>query len=260
MATDFAIEAKYGRELAWEPAKAKPEPAATGEICKLTGGKDWFGAYNTECVDVNIKEAKGQEFSWFERQEARVDKIIADQVESAKAWAKAMSNMSPKGCFPANALLLKADGSTISFFELAYLQNSGAPLPEIAGWDESTNQVVYQTPSFVLDHGISNSTMLYIAVQDEAGLNSQFQVTENHPLLVERNGVRYWIKAGSLQEGDLLIGLNGAYSFDNAGTLAVEGGFGLFDLSFMTASGVETPTYLVSTDGGAWFVAHNKMY
>lgn len=156
-------------------------------------------------------------------------------------------------CFPAETLLLKEDGNTISMGEYAAIWAvDPSAVPEIATYDEN-GSLLYRKPTEVFDHGITQSTLLYLGLEDENTNITPLRVTSNHPLLVDRGGEMDWVDAGDLIDGDLIVGPAGEYRYDEETTMSVEGAFALYNFEF------EGPhTYLVSPDGANWIVAHNK--
>lgn len=266
-------DGKYRTRYQEEKAVEKEEAvvAETGvNICKVTDERtssilsffeDYYD-YDSLCVDATPKEEGENISEWFFRQENRLQSVFAARAvaaERAREAAARDDRLPPMTCFPGSAYLLKEDGSTMTFGELAELSSSGLEIPAIASWSES-GQVVYQKPTAVIDRGIVNSELLFIGASDGVGSVAPLQVTGNHPLLVERGGAKEWVPAGKLADGDVLVSVGGEkYNFDRSTTLVVMGGVHLYDVSFTTPEGSFSPTFLVSSDGKTWYVAHNKM-
>lgn len=156
------------------------------------------------------------------------------------------------GCFTSDTTLRTSTG-TITFGELAAMEDRGEDLPFLASFDESTSQIVYQRPTKLLRHPQLKSTLTYIKARQNDGSETTLTATDNHRLLTRKNGAMEWVKAGMVAAGDTLIDPDGEEY--TALSLSFErGAFDVFNLSFNPAM----PTYLVSSDGRSWFVAHNK--
>ncbi len=162
-------------------------------------------------------------------------------------------------CFPGEALLKTRDG-VISFEDLAEQQGQGLPLPMLASVDENTGQTVYQEPTGVIDHGFKEANFIHFALIDESGNDTTLTVTDNHRLLVLRDGKEMWLKAGDIDlKNDFLIGENGeTFYINDKKTKKEQTNDNLYNLSFTNKPEFEgSHTYLVSMDGENWITAHN---
>lgn len=227
---------------------------------KLCQGETSDGDYDDLCTEVTPPPARSADFNeWLEKGQALLAKLVASKT-TTRLYNKSSEREHVGFCFPGDAYLQKSNGSLINFKDLSVMANEGKELPEVASFDEESSSVVYQRPTKVIEHGMVNSTLLYLGLADDIGMITPLMVTANHQLLVDRNEERVWVPAGELENGDELVGPDGVYAYEHSATLAIQGSFELFDISFSTPDHSLKPTFLVSPDGTFWFVAHNKMY
>ncbi len=210
---------------------------------RFNGAMIWLSKYDRFACDGACSEPSTLDFKpppYFNMHEA-----IANQVLECSAGG---------GCFTGETYLKTVEGGLITFDALAKLNAQGQPLPQLASFNEATEAIVFQQPTRLIDHGIMQSTLVYLRAQKNGGETVTLKVTSEHRLFVERNGAKVWVPVGDLKPGDKLADERGGYyTFDSATTTAVQGAFHLYNLSFANGP----PTYLVSPDGNHWFVAHN---
>lgn len=171
----------------------------------------------------------------------------------------------PLGCFPSDSTLRLANGGMITFGEMMGLHQMreafpglGIEFPELLSYNEETGERVPQTPEALIPHLNHYSTLLYLSAETMEGEPVTLEVTDNHPMLIERDGTQMWEAAGQLQTGDLLIGPGETYYlFNREATVAEEGARDVFNLHFPKGN---HPNYLVSEDGVHWFIAHNRKF
>ena len=147
----------------------------------------------------------------------------------------------------------------ITFEELRDMQRNEKDLPKIASYNEKTSKVIHQRPAEVIDHGVLSGDLIHLGLREsETDIPSSLQATPEHPMLVERLGERMWITAGDLAEGDQLVSSDGRlFNYDSEISSIFSDETALYNLSFASAEGTKSPTYLVSQDGVNWVVAHN---
>jgi len=227
------------------------------KLCQKNGENE---DYDDLCIDVSSPPTQSTEFNeWLGNGLTMLEGLV-----KSKQKKPVVAHSEPREhiyfCFPGSAYLQKRNGGLISFRELSILANDGRELPEVASFDEGTSSVVYQRPVKVISHGVQDSTLLYLGLEDDISMVPPLMVTENHELLVNRDEEQVWVPAGELRTGDELVGPEGSYYYEDSATIAIQGAFDLFDLSFSTPDRRLKPTFLVSPDGTNWFVAHNKTY
>lgn len=159
-------------------------------------------------------------------------------------------------CFSSGMQLLKEDGRTTSFWELAAKASAGLALPKIASINEETAEVVYQQPTRVIDHGVSSDGIL----RGEGAL-SGLEVTPNHPIYVRQmDWKQVWKPVGDIASDDVMVNpFEGDSLSVDASSItmqSVEGAYHLFDISM---PGDNAHNFLVKPpEGTEWVVAHNK--
>lgn len=233
---------------------SRGDPKAQRTIVVVAALESYSGMSRAHWDDINF--AKVSAFT----AGARVKIILPEDCESGRGGG---------GCFTGSQRLQRKDGGTISFAELAALQeaNDGrpvttqVPLPELASFDESTRQVIYQRPRRVLVHPQLESALMYLRATARDGRTMDLEVTTNHHLLVARDGKSQWLAAGDLRAGDALVGPNGAqFAYEPNATRIESGARTVYDVSFGPKGATPYPNYLVSSDGQRWIVAHNKQF
>ncbi len=160
-------------------------------------------------------------------------------------------------CFTAD-MLVKTQTGSVSFAQLQELVSQGKPLPFVASYDEQTGEVIYQQPVNLIDHGFVDTKLTTLSLIADDGEMTELTVTPNHKLLVDRNGSEVWVPVGELTDNDNVIGPDGEQLYVNwEGSEEILTNEALFNLTFAAAKTGMEPTYLVSSDGDNWVVAHN---
>ncbi|MDO8527401.1 MAG: hypothetical protein Q7T03_06935, partial [Deltaproteobacteria bacterium] len=162
------------------------------------------------------------------------------------------------GCFGGATYVRLENGALMTMGELHTMMLQGGELPKMASFDETSGQIIYQTPTAFMQRPLVDGALLYVNVEGKA---DSLEVTPNHPMLVQKEAGSPpgWVTAGELHSGDKLVNPEGD-PFVIQSIRTETGAFDVFNLSFSEEKTGMHPTYLVSPDGLTWFVAHNIAY
>lgn len=164
---------------------------------------------------------------------------------------KKKSNRPTGACFSGQMNVMLKDGGTMRLGQLAYLNENGQELPEIASFDTEARKIVYQRPSGVVTH--STSGLLNLGFEGE---RSSLEVTGNHPMLVRRNGLEGFIPVQQIQQGDCLVSpLGECAQYQSGKTFMSQGTDSLYDISMPVIH-----NFLICTTDDKCYVGHNKVW